>query len=44
MGVGVGNVSCFSTKTYVVTPYLNRLHETVLMMTHRVCVFYREDS
>ena len=39
MGVGVGDFSCFSTKTYFVTPYKSRLHETVLMMGHRVCVF-----
>ena len=34
-------MSCFSTKTYVVTPHKNRLNETVLMTGHNIC-FYGE--
>ena len=29
--------SYFSMKTYVVTPHLNRLDETVQMMGHKIC-------
>ena len=31
------NFSSFSMKTYVVTPHYNRLDETVLMMSHKIC-------
>ena len=35
------NFSYFSSKTYVVTPHLNRLVETVQMRGHSIC-FYAE--
>ena len=35
------NFSYFSSKPYVVAPYLNRLIETVQMRSHKVC-FYAE--
>ena len=31
-GIEEDNFSYFSTKTYVMTPHLNRLGETILMM------------
>ena len=31
----------FSLKPYVVTPHLNRLDKTVLIVGHKIC-FYRE--
>ena len=31
------NFSSFSMKTYVVTSHYNRLDETVLMMSHKIC-------
>ena len=30
---------CISIKTYVVTPHLNHLMETILMWCHNVCFF-----
>ena len=36
-----GNVSCFSSKPYFVTPHLNCLFERVQMRGHNLC-FYAE--
>ena len=29
----------FLNKTYVLTPHLNRLDKTVLMMGHKICLY-----